>query len=160
MFILRAATTADVPVIYELIAELAEYEKLRDQVDATPAGIHSALFGERRYAEVLLAECQATVAGFALYFHNFSTFRGKPGLYLEDLFVRPPFRRLGIGTAFFRRMAQIAVERGCARMEWSVLDWNTPALDFYRSLGAVAMADWTVHRLTDDALLRLANRGD
>jgi GNAT superfamily N-acetyltransferase len=156
MHSLREATAADVPVIFDLICELAEYEKLRDHVDATADGLHGALFGPHRYAEVLMAESDGTIAGFALFFHNFSTFRGKPGVYLEDLFVRPPFRRLGIGRALLQRLAQIAVERGCSRLEWAVLDWNESAIEFYRKLGARPMNDWTVMRLTDTALTGLA----
>lgn len=156
MFAIRDAQPSDVPVIHQLICELAEYEKLRDHVDATEEALHEALFGPRRYAEVLLAEREDAVAGFALFFHNYSTFRGRAGLYLEDLFVRPEHRRHGVGSALFRRLAKIAVERGCARMEWAVLNWNEPALAFYRKLGAVPMSDWTVQRLTGVALATLA----
>jgi GNAT superfamily N-acetyltransferase len=123
----------------------------------TEADLRATLFGPRPYAEVLMGEAGGEAAGFALYFHNYSTFLGKPGLYLEDLYVRPEYRRRGLGTAFFRRLARIAVERGCGRMEWAVLDWNEPALRFYRQLGAVPLGDWTVQRLVGDNLRRLAD---
>lgn len=156
--LLRSATPDDVPEVLRLICELAEYERLRDEVVATEASLRAALFGPRPTAEVLLAECDGQVAGFALFFHNFSSFLGRPGLYLEDIFVRPAFRRRGLGRAFFRRLAEIAVERNCGRMEWSVLDWNEPALAFYRALGAVPMSEWTVQRLTGAALRRAAGQ--
>jgi GNAT superfamily N-acetyltransferase len=156
MFTLRPAAPADVPVIRHLIRELAEYERLLPEAVVTEADLRASLFGPRPFAEVLLAETGPNVAGFALFFHNYSTFLGKPGLYLEDLYVRPEFRRRGLGTMFFRRLAALAIERGCGRMEWSVLDWNEPALRFYRKIGASAMSDWTVQRLSGDALCRLA----
>lgn len=152
----RSARESDLAEVLRLICELAEYERLRDDVVATEDSLHTALFGARPTAEVLLAECDGRVAGFALFFHNFSSFLGRPGLYLEDIFVRPAFRRRGIGREFFRKLAQIAVERKCGRMEWSVLDWNEPALAFYESLGARPMSEWTVQRLAGDALLRAA----
>ena len=158
MFSIREARETDVTTILQLIRELAEYERLLHEVVATEERLRENLFGPRRHAEVLVAEVEGAVAGFALFFHNYSTFLGRPGIYLEDLFVRPEYRRQGIGTAFFRRLAQIAVERGCGRFEWAVLNWNEPALKFYRSLGAVPMSDWTVQRVTGEALVRLAQR--
>ncbi len=153
MLHLRSATAADVPVILALIRELAAYERLAHEVSATEAGLLATLFGEHRYADVVLAECDGELAGYALFFHNYSTFHGKPGLYLEDLFVRPAFRGRGIGKALLAHLAELAVERGCARFEWAVLDWNAPAIEFYRRMGAVAMDEWTVYRLTGDALV-------
>jgi GNAT superfamily N-acetyltransferase len=157
MFTIRPAAEADVPVIRRLIRELAEYERLLPEAVVTEADLRASLFGPRPYAEVLLADGDADVAGFALFFHNYSTFLGKPGVYLEDLYVRPEYRRRGLGTALFRRLARLAVERGCGRLEWAVLDWNEPALRFYRQLGAVPMSDWTVQRLVGDGLRRLAD---
>ena len=156
MFHIREATAADVPVIRQLIAELAGYERLTHEAVATDADLRETLFGPRPYAEVLIGEAGTGAAGFALYFHNYSTFLGKPGLYVEDVFVRPAFRGRGLGTAFFRRMARTAVDRGCGRMEWAVLDWNEPALNFYRKIGAEPMSEWTVQRLVGDGLRRLA----
>ncbi|MBL8747227.1 MAG: GNAT family N-acetyltransferase [Phycisphaerae bacterium] len=153
---LRPAAPADLPLILDLIRELAEYEREPDAVDATEALLHTHLFSERPSAECIIAELHSTPQGFALFFHNFSTWRGRPGLYLEDLFVRPQARGKGIGKAMLIHLAQLAVERGCARMEWSVLDWNEPALAFYRTLGAKPMTEWTTWRLTGDALSRLA----
>lgn len=153
---IRAATPADVPAIAQLIRELAEYERLTHTVVLTEADLQQHLFGERPYAEVLLAEEAGMIVGFALFFHNYSTFRGKPGIYLEDLFVIPSARGQGHGKALLRAIAQLAVERGCARVEWSVLNWNTPAIAFYQSLGARPLDEWTVYRLTGDALERLA----
>lgn len=152
---IRPATPQDIPTIAELIRALAEYERLSHEVVLREAELHEHLFGERRYAEVLLAEEGGQVVGFALFFHNFSTFLARPGLYLEDLFVRPAHRGRGHGKALLRRLAQLALERGYGRLEWSVLDWNTPAIDFYRSLGAAPLSDWTVFRVTGDALQRL-----
>jgi len=157
MFAIRSATAADVPVIRQLIRELAEYERLTDEAVVTESALRETLFGPRPWAEVLIGEVGAEVAGFALFFHNYSTFVGKPGLYVEDVFVRPQFRGRGLGTAFFQRMARIAVDRGCGRMEWAVLDWNEPALNFYRKIGAVPMSDWTVQRLVGVKVLELAN---
>jgi GNAT superfamily N-acetyltransferase len=156
MFSIRTATPDDVPTILQLIRELAEYERLLHEVVATEERLRENLFGPRRYAEVLIAEVASKVAGFALFFHNYSTFLGRPGIYLEDLYVQPEYRRRGIGKAFFHHLARIAVERNCGRFEWSVLNWNEPALKFYRRLGAVAMSDWTVQRVTGEALARLA----
>lgn len=153
---LRPARRDDVPLILALIAELAEYERLAHEAVATPADIEAALFGPQPVAEVLVAEVDGQAAGFALFFVSFSTFLGKPGLYLEDLFVRPPFRGLGVGARLMRRLAGIALERGYGRFEWSVLDWNAPAIDFYRRLGATPMDGWTVQRVSGDALRALA----
>ncbi|HKB02219.1 MAG TPA: GNAT family N-acetyltransferase [Gemmataceae bacterium] len=157
MFTLRPAAETDVPVIRRLIRELAEYERLLHEAVVTEADLRANLFGPRPHAEVVIAEAASQVAGFALFFHTYSTFLGKPGLYIEDVYVRPEYRRRGLGTAFFRRLARLAVERECGRLEWSVLDWNEPALRFYRKLGAVPMSDWTVQRLVGDDLRRLAD---
>jgi len=153
---IRPAVPADVPTIAALIRELAEYERLADQCVATESDLHSGLFGPRPVAEALIAEQSADPAGFALFFHNFSTFLARPGIYLEDLYVRPQVRRQGIGRALLQRLATIAVKRNCARLEWAVLNWNQPAIDFYRRLGAVPMNEWTVYRLTGDGLANLA----
>ena len=150
-----AATPDDVSLILELIRELAEYEHEPDAAQATPEQIHAALF-ERPAAEAVIARLDGEPAGWAIWFQTFSTWTGKPGLWLEDLFVRPAYRRAGIGKALLVYLAQVCVERDYGRFEWSVLDWNEPALEFYRSLGAVAMDEWTIHRVTGDALLRLA----
>jgi GNAT superfamily N-acetyltransferase len=155
----REASEGDVPLILSFIRELAEYEKLSDEVVATEDGLRESLFGERRYAEVLIAEHDGVPAGFALYFHNFSTFLGKPGIYLEDLYVRPELRESGIGRQLLVKLAHLALQRGCGRLEWSVLDWNEPSIGFYRQLGAVAMDDWTVYRVSDDALRKLGGGG-
>jgi GNAT superfamily N-acetyltransferase len=155
-FAIRPAGPADVPVILSLIRDLAEYERLSHEVEASEDLLRRNLFGERPYAEALIGELQGKPVAFAVYFHNFSTFLAKPGLYLEDLFVKPTARGMGIGRAVLRRLARIAVERDCGRLEWSVLDWNEPALTFYRSLGAIPMNDWTIHRVTGDALHSLA----
>lgn len=135
---------------------LADYEKLSREVVATEEGLRETLFGERRYAEVLIGYADGEAVAFALYFHNYSTFLGKPGIYLEDLFVLPDRRGSGYGRAMLRRLARLAVERGCGRLEWWVLDWNESAIGFYESLGAVPMDEWTVFRVTDDALEELA----
>ena len=156
---IRPAVPADAGLILAFIRELGEYEKLSHEVVADEAGLAAQLFGERPRAEVLIAEVDGAAAGFALFFHNFSTFVGKPGLYLEDLFVRPAFRGQGLGKRLMVRLARIAVERDCGRFEWSVLDWNTPAIDFYRSLGATGMDEWTVQRVSGDALRALAALG-
>ncbi len=152
------ARPQDVPVILELIRALAEYEKLLDEVSATESALHDSLFDTPRYAEALIAWQGEDAAGFALYFHNYSTFLAKPGIYLEDLFVRPAFRGHGIGKALLARIAQIARARDCGRLEWSVLNWNEPAIQFYRSLGAVAMNEWTINRVTGAALDALAGQ--
>lgn len=147
---IRSAVTSDVPDILSLIRELAEYEKLLHEVKATEETLRNSLFGEKPCAEVLLAEQDGMVAGFCLFFHNFSTFLGKPGLYIEDIFVRPAFRAQGLGKALFDAMAEIAKARGCGRIEWWVLNWNTPAIDFYKRLGARPMDEWTVYRMTEE----------
>ena len=144
------------PLILALINELAEYEKLRHESVATEASIHRALFGPRPRAETVIARCGGEAAGFALFFYNFSTFLGKPGLYLEDLFVRPAYRGRAIGKSLLSYLAALAVERDCGRFQWQVLDWNKPARDFYESLGAHADEAWINYRITGDALRRLA----
>ncbi len=160
---IRPATRTDVPLILSLIRELAEYERDPGAVVATPELIERHLFGEGlpaggrgRVAECVIGEIDGRAEGFALFFHNFSTWLGRPGLYLEDLFVRPAARGKGLGKALFTHLARLAVQRGCGRMEWSVLDWNEPAIGFYKALGAEAMSEWTVFRLTGDRLRRLA----
>lgn len=154
---IREAVESDVPLIASLIRELAEYERLLQEVRLTEDGLRDALFGERRYAEVVVAEVEPGVAaGFALYFHNFSTFLGRPGIYLEDLFVRPEHRGAGIGTALLQHLARLARERGCGRLEWAVLDWNAAAIGFYLGLGARPAAGWSVYRLEGEALRRMA----
>ena len=145
-------------MILGFIRKLAEYEKLSQQVTATEELLRETLFGERRVAEVLIAYLENEPAGFALYFHNFSTFLGRPGVYLEDLFVEPVHRGKGIGKALLIEVAQIAKERGCGRFEWAVLDWNQPAIEFYRRLGANPLDDWTIFRVTAEALDRLASK--
>ena len=155
-FHIRPATEADAPLILALIRELADYEKLLHEVTATEETLRESLFGARRAAEVLLGYEDGAPVGYAIFFHNFSTFLGRPGLYLEDLYVRPQARGRGYGRAFLARLAQLAVERGCGRMEWSVLDWNTPAIDFYKALGAKSMDEWTVYRMDESAIRRLA----
>lgn len=156
---IRAAGPDDVLVILEFVRELAEFERLSDAVVATEASLRESLFGIRPSAEALVAEYDGEPAGFALYFHSFSTFLGRRGLYLEDLFVRPALRRRGVGRALFAHLATLAVERGCGRLEWSVLDWNQSAWRFYESLGAVPMDEWTTFRLTGDALAALGRQG-
>lgn len=155
-FVIRQAEEKDVPLLLSFIRELAEYEKLPNEVVATEATLKETLFGNRPYAEALLGECESAPAAFAIFFHNYSTFLGCPGLYLEDVFVKPEFRGKGFGKKMLAYLAKLAVDRGCGRFEWSVLDWNTPAIDFYRSLGAKPMDEWTVQRLTGDALRKLA----
>lgn len=157
--IIRSVRESDVGDLLAMIRELAEYERLSHAVVATEEHLRRALFGDPRFAEALLAEVEGTAAGFALYFSTFSTFVGRPGLWLEDLFVRPTFRRQGIGRTLFQRIAALAVERDCGRMEWAVLDWNQPAIDFYRRLGALPLSDWTTFRLDAEALNRIGNRG-
>jgi GNAT superfamily N-acetyltransferase len=155
-FTIRPAEPDDAESIAALILELATYERLEHEAKASPDALRRHLFGPRPHAEALMAEVEGRPVGFALFFHNFSTFRGQPGLYLEDLFVKPEHRGQGIGKAFLRRLAALAVERGCGRLEWAVLDWNEPAIGFYRSLGARPMHEWTVFRVDDEALERLA----
>lgn len=155
-FRIRAAGPDDVPQVLRFIRALAEYERLLPEVEASEERLRVALFGARPCAEALLAEWDGKPAGFALYFHNFSTFLAKPGLYLEDLFVLPELRGHGIGRALLAELARIALQRGCGRMEWAVLDWNEPALRFYRSIGARVLDDWKIERMTGAALERLA----
>lgn len=152
---IRPASSADLPLIAGLIRDLAKYEKLAHEVRFDEAVLHEKLFGPRPYAEVVIGELDGVAQGFALFFHNFSTFEGKPGIYLEDLFVRPEARGSGLGKALLAHLAILAVERDCARLEWSVLDWNEPAIGFYRKLGARLMDDWTVMRLDSANLARL-----
>jgi len=157
---LRPALENDLDTIIELIHALAEYEREPDAVLLDREELRRHLFGARPYAEVVLAEtAEGTSAGFALFFHNFSTWLGKPGLYLEDLFVRPTLRGQGFGKALLVELARIAVERGCGRLEWSVLDWNEPSIGFYKALGAVPMDEWTTFRVTGEALVALAQEG-
>jgi GNAT superfamily N-acetyltransferase len=156
---LRPATAADVPTILALIRGIAEYERLSHEVEATEALLREHGFGRRPVYEAIVAERDGRAVGFALYFFSFSTFKARPTLYLEDLFVVPEERRAGIGSRLLTRLAQIAVERHCGRMEWSVLDWNTPARDLYFKLGAKAMDEWTVFRMTPEAFSRLAREG-
>ncbi len=157
---IRTAVRADVPLILDLIRGLADYEKLAHECVATETSLADTLFGERRAAEVVIAEADGEPAGFALFFTTYSTFLARPGLYLEDLFVYPRLRGRGIGRGLMRHLARLAVERGYGRFEWSVLDWNAPAIAFYRSLGAVPMDEWTVQRVSGEALQRLAAEPD
>ena len=159
-FTIRPTTAADVPVILELIRALATYERAPDEVTATEAQLNEVLFGPKPAAEVLLALENERAVGFAVFFHNFSTWLGKPGLYLEDLFVRPEDRGKGYGRALLVQLARIARDRRCGRMEWAVLDWNEPAINFYRKLGAKPMDEWTVFRLTPDDIAELADSSD
>ena len=156
---IRPATERDVPLILSLIRELAEYERLSHEIVATEEILRDSLFGERPAAEVLLGYVGDDPAGFALFFHSFSTFLGRPGIYLEDLYVRPEFRGAGVGRVFLRHLARLAKDRGCGRLEWWVLDWNKPAIGFYEALGAVPMGDWTVYRIAGEALDELAGSG-
>ena len=154
---IREAVSSDIATIHGFILALAEYEKLSHEVKADRASLDRYLFGPRPMAEVLIAENEGRAIGFALFFHNFSTFEGRPGLYLEDLFVVPQARGLGAGKALLSRLAQLALERDCARLEWWVLDWNEPSIAFYRSLGARPMDEWTVQRVDGEALSALAS---
>ncbi|MFC3785585.1 GNAT superfamily N-acetyltransferase [Sphingopyxis italica] len=154
---IRPATPADLPLIAQFIRDLAEYEKLSHEVRFDEARLGENLFGARPYAEVVIGEIDGAAQGFALFFHNFSTFEGRPGLYLEDLFVRPEARGSGLGKALLAHLAQLCVARDCARLEWSVLDWNAPSIGFYQSLGAKLMDEWTVMRVDGDALTKLAS---
>jgi GNAT superfamily N-acetyltransferase len=153
---IERATERDIPTILQMIRDLAEYERMSDEVVATPEGVRESLFGDRPEAEVIIAYADGQPAGFALFFHNYSTFLGRRGLYLEDLFVKPAFRGHGIGKRLLRELARIAVDRGCGRFEWTVLDWNEPAIGFYKKLGAQAMDAWKIMRVTGEALTRLA----
>ena len=151
---IEPATPADVPTILQLIRELAEFEQLLHEVVASESDVHDALFGGRPAAEAVIGRADGAVAGFALFFHSYSTFRGRAGIYLEDLYVRPQYRGRGYGKALLTHLAGLAVQRRCARMEWAVLDWNRGAIEFYESLGARPVDGWTVYRLTDEALRR------
>ena len=154
---IRFATESDVPQILAFIKHLADYEKLSHEVVASEQMLLDTLFGEKSYAEVLIAETDdQQPAGFALFFYNYSTFLAKPGIHLEDLYVLSEFRNLGIGKALLKKLAAISIERDCGRLEWNVLDWNAPAIDFYKSQGAVLMDGWTTNRVSDDALKNLA----
>lgn len=155
---IKPATVADVPLILTFIKKLADYERLSHEVTATEDGLRENLFGPRPFAEVVIAYDESRPVGFALFFHNFSTFVGKPGIYLEDLFVEPEYRGQGFGKALLRHLARLAVERGCGRLEWAVLDWNEPSIAFYKSLGARAMDEWTVFRVTGNELAKLAGQ--
>ncbi len=155
---IRPATAADVGTILRFVRELAAFEREPDAVEATELMLSEALFGERPAAEAVIAENADDALGFALFFHNFSTWTGKRGLYLEDLYVTPDARGQGVGGALLAHLAGIALDRGCARFEWSVLDWNADAIAFYRKVGAVGMEDWTIQRMTGDALVKLAGR--
>ena len=159
-FQIRPARVEDVPVILQLIHDLATYERAPDEVTATEEQLVDVLFGERPAAEVLLAFKGTLPVGFAVYFYNFSTWLGRPGLYLEDLFVKPEKRGKGYGRALLVELAKIARDRGCGRMEWAVLNWNEPAIKFYQALGAKPMNEWTVFRLTRDEIARLADAAD
>ncbi|MVZ98219.1 GNAT family N-acetyltransferase [Sphingorhabdus sp. IMCC26285] len=158
---IRPAKPADLPLIGQFIRDLAEYERLAHEVRFDEAVLGERLFGQgaggRPYAEVLIGEVDGIAQGFALFFHNFSTFEGKPGIYLEDLFVKPEARGMGLGKAFLQRLAQLAIERDCARLEWWVLDWNEPAIRFYKALGAKPMDEWTTFRVDGPALCELAD---
>ena len=158
--VIRSAAADDVPLVLSLIKELAEYEQMADQVVATEANVSRALFGATPHAEAVVATLGDTPVGFALFFHSFSTFLAKPGLYLEDLYVRPDFRGRGFGRRLLRHLARLAKQRDCGRFEWAVLDWNELAIRSYRRAGAVPMDEWTVFRVTGDALDRLATEDD
>jgi len=155
---LRNATEVDVPLILQFIRDLAEYERLAHACIATEESVRETLFGARPYAEVIIAEHAGAPAGFALFFHNYSTFLARPGIYLEDLYVRPELRGHGIGKALLARLASLAMERKCGRLEWAVLNWNESAIRFYRSLGAEPQTEWTVYRVTGEALESLSER--
>ena len=155
-FVIRQATEADVPLILQFIRGLAEYERLAHECVADEATLKNSLFGERKVAEVVIGSDNDRPVCFALFFHNYSTFLGRPGIYLEDLFVNPDQRGKGFGKAMLAYLAKLAVERECGRLEWSVLDWNEPAIKFYKSLGATPMDEWTIFRVTGDALTQLA----
>lgn len=157
-FIIRSATLDDSELILNFIKELAAYEKLSDEVVATADTLGDSLFGERAYAEVLIGEYEGSPVGYALYFHNYSTFTGRPGIYLEDLYVKPELRGKGFGKSLLAYIARLAVERNCTRVEWSVLDWNEPSIQFYRSIGAAPLDEWTVQRLDGSALENFAEQ--
>ncbi|MDG2421077.1 MAG: GNAT family N-acetyltransferase [Gammaproteobacteria bacterium] len=155
-FIIRAATVEDCTLILDFIRELAEYEKLLHEVTATTEALKETLFSDNRYAEVIIGEYDAKPIGYALFFNNFSTFTGRPGIYLEDIYVQPEMRGKGMGKCILAYIAKLAVQRNCTRVEWSVLDWNTPSIEFYRSIGAITMEGWTVQRLHGEALQNFA----
>jgi len=155
-FTIRPATIVDAPIILQLIRDLATYERAQNEVAATEEQLLAVLFGERPVAEVLLAFEDEMPIGFAVFFHNFSTWLGRPGLYLEDLFVKPEARGKGYGRALLIHLAKIARDRGCGRMEWAVLDWNEPAIQFYKKIGAVPMKEWRIFRMTSDGIAKLA----
>jgi len=157
-FRIKSATESDVPVILAFIKKLAEYERLSHEVIATEELLRETLFGTRRTAEVAIGYHETKAVGFVLFFHNYSTFLGKPGLYIEDLFVDEGHRRHGYGRALLLHVARLAKERGCGRLEWAVLDWNHPAIDFYKKLGALPMSEWTVFRVTGKSLDELAGQ--
>ncbi|MBT3266221.1 GNAT family N-acetyltransferase [Candidatus Poribacteria bacterium] len=159
-FEIRAAVVDDVATLLTLVRELAEYERLSQHVHATEESLRESMFGSRPYAEAIIACADGESVGMAVYFHTFSTFLGKPGLYLEDLYVREPHRRRGYGDALLRYVARIALERGCGRLEWAALDWNAPAVQFYTDLGAEPLDDWTTYRVTEDTLRQLAGAFD
>ena len=148
--VIREAKPEDVPLIFQLIKELAEYEKLTHEVVADETILRETLFGDKKYAEILIAEYDGEPAGQALFFHNYSTFIGRPGIYLEDIYIRPSLRGKGIGKALLRSLVKLAKDRNCGRVEWAVLDWNEPSIQFYKKLGAVPMDEWTVFRVTED----------
>ncbi|MFZ5429221.1 MAG: GNAT family N-acetyltransferase [Bacteroidota bacterium] len=154
-FTLRPAEESDMPVLYELIRELATYEKILDDLKATPEVLHDSIF-VRKVAEVLMAEYNGEPAGYAMYFYNFSSFIGLPGLYLEDIYIRPEFRGKGFGKISLAYLARLAIEKNCWGMEWTVLDWNKPSIDFYEGMGAFNRGGWLIYRLKDEALARLA----
>jgi GNAT superfamily N-acetyltransferase len=153
---LRFATEEDTLLIFNFIKDLAQYEKLFNEVEATEELLRETLFGERKYVEILIAEFKGAPAGFAIFYHNFSTFLGKPGIYVEDLFVKPEFRKNGIGKTLLSYITKLGAERNCGRIEWAVLDWNEPAIQFYRSLGSIPKDEWTIYRLSGSALIDLA----
>lgn len=155
--ILKPATLEDIPVLFQLIQALAEYEKLSHEVSGSAENLKQHLFGNPSYIEAILAEVEGKAVGFALFFHNYSTFLTQPGIYLEDLFVLPEYRRQGIGKALITHVAELAVSRGCGRLEWSVLDWNQPAIDFYEKIGAKILPDWRICRVTGASLAQLGN---
>ncbi len=155
-YVIRQATADDCELLLTLIRELAEYEQLSHEVKATAEKLKENLFGPSQFAEVLIGECKGLAVGYALFFHSFSTFTGKPGLYLEDIYVKPDWRGRGYGKLMMVHIAGLAIERKCTRMEWSVLDWNAPSISFYRSIGAISMDGWTVQRLSGTALKELA----
>jgi GNAT superfamily N-acetyltransferase len=158
-FQIQQATKADVPVILSFIKKLADYERLSHEVTATEKSLAETLFGRRRTAEVIIGYFKKQPVCFALFFHNYSTFVGRPGMYIEDLYVDEPFRRRGFGSALLRHIAGLAAERQCGRLEWSVLDWNEPAIHFYQKLGAVSMSEWTVFRMSGEKIAKLSAGG-